>query len=71
LFSSIDQLRIEDPTPLGAPRQLITGWRDWASGSFSADRQRLASAGADVYICPKRTINLIFCLNLGTMRRQQ
>ena len=28
-FSSIDQPRIGGPTPRGAPRQLITGWRDW------------------------------------------
>jgi hypothetical protein len=39
--------------------------------SAATDGQGRYGPGADVHICPKRTINLIFCLNLGTMRRQQ
>jgi hypothetical protein len=41
------------------------------NGSLAAAREFPGSAMSRRSHCPKRMINLIFCLNLGTMRRQQ
>jgi hypothetical protein len=52
-------------------QRLLLGHAYGWLGLLAAAREFPGSAMSRRSHCPKRMINLIFCLNLGTMRRQQ